>query len=239
MQDAAKDRNDNNTMDKIDGFHTAPTFSDDALLDDLMEDIGEETDDSGKTGQSKGNKKKTGDGRFSSELFSWGESLMVVLIFFVILFTFFIRLIGVDGSSMYPTLKDKDIMLVSNLLYSPQKGDIVVLNKSEFWNNRPIVKRVIATGGDTIDIDVTTGDVLVNGKALNEPYINEKIDPLKSLGTMQYPATVPEGCIFVMGDNRNYSSDSRSIDLGMVDERYILGHVLRVIYPFEDFGAIE
>ncbi len=164
---------------------------------------------------------------------------MVVLTFFVVVFTFIARLIGVDGSSMYPTLQDHNIMLVSNLNYTPKKKDVVVLNKSGFWDDRPIVKRVIATGGDTIDIDPLTGDVMVNGEILDEPYIAEKIDPLKSLGTTELPAVVPEGNIFVMGDNRNASNDSRWKELGMVDERYILGHVLSVIYPFDNFGTVE
>lgn len=179
-----------------------------------------------------------GEGRFSSELFSWGESLLVVLIFFVIVFTFLVRLIGVDGSSMYPTLEDHNIMLVSNLNYTPEKGDVVVLNKPGFWNDQPIVKRVIATGGDTVDIDPVTGDVLVNGEMLDEPYIAEKINTLERMGDQAYPQTVPEGSLFVMGDNRNASSDSRDSRLGMVDERYVLGHVLSVVYPFGSFGSV-
>ena len=183
-------------------------------------------------------KKKKAEGRFSSELFGWGESLMVVLIFFVVVFTFFVRLIGVDGSSMYPTLEDRSIMLVSNLGYTPEKGDIVVLRKEGFYYDQPIVKRIIATGGDTIDIDPVTGDVLVNGEVLDEPYIAEKINTLEKMGDMTYPQTVPEGCVFVMGDNRNFSTDSRWTSLGMVDERYILGHVLSVIFPLSEFGSV-
>lgn len=179
-----------------------------------------------------------GEGRFSSELFSWGESLLVVLIFFVIVFTFLVRLIGVDGSSMHPTLEDHNIMLVSNLSYTPEKGDVVVLNKPGFWNDQPIVKRVIATGGDTVDIDPVTGDVIVNGETLDEPYIAEKINTLERMGDQAYPQTVPEGSLFVMGDNRNASSDSRDSRLGMVDERYVLGHVLSVVYPFSSFGSV-
>lgn len=177
-----------------------------------------------------------GSGRFSSELFSWGESLLTVLIFFVVVFTFFVRLIGVSGHSMYPTLGDHNIMLVSNLNYHPEKGDIVVLNKEGFYNNQPIVKRIIATGGDTIDIDFATSEVIINGAVLDEPYIAE---PTVEQGDMVFPQTVPEGCVFVMGDNRNRSSDSRLTSLGMVDERYILGHVLTVIYPFNKFGAVS
>ena len=182
--------------------------------------------------------KKKAEGRFTSELFSWGESLMAVLIFFVVVFTFFVRLIGVDGTSMYPTLQDHSVMLVSNLGYTPKKGDIVVLNKKGFWNDQPIVKRVIATGGDTVDIDPVTGDVIVNGEVLDEPYIFEKINTLERMGDLTYPQTVPEGCIYVLGDNRNGSTDSRWSSLGMVDERYVLGHVLSVVFPFNDFGSV-
>ena len=170
---------------------------------------------------------KKSEGRFSSELFGWGESLMAVLVFFVVVFTFFVRLIGVDGMSMYPTLEDHSIMLVSNLNYTPERGDVVVLRKEGFYNNQPIVKRIIATGGDTVDIDPVTGDVSVNGEVLEH------------MGDLTYPQTVPEGCVFVMGDNRNASTDSRDSRLGMVDERYILGHVQSVVFPISDFGTVK
>ncbi len=189
--------------------------------------------------EEKGMEEQEGKGRFHSELFGWCESLISVLVFFVIVFTFIIRLIGVDGSSMYPTLQDHNIMLVSNLNYSPEKGDVVVLRKNGFYEDQPIVKRIIATGGDTINIDSITGDVSVNGEVLDEPYIAEKIDPIDRLGDLQYPLTVPEGNVFVMGDNRNASTDSRYSSLGVVDERFILGHVLSVIYPFSNFGSVN
>ena len=181
------------------------------------------------------NKEKKHPGRYKSELFNWGESLISVLIFFVIVFIFFVRLVGVDGSSMYPTLEDHNVMLTSNWGYVPERGDIVVLNKESFWNGMPIVKRIIAVGGDEINIDFEAGKVWVNDELLDEPYIAE---PTHKQEDMEFPQVVPEGCVFVMGDNRNGSTDSRNLLLGMVDERYILGHVLTIAYPFEKIGAL-
>ena len=167
------------------------------------------------------------------------HDMVYLLAIVTILFTFFFRLVAVDGSSMYPTLVDKDyLVLESNFLYrNVNQGDIVVLKVDYF--DKPIVKRVIATGGDTVDIDPVTGDVSVNGEVLDEPYIAEKIDTLTRMGDLSYPQTIPEGCVFVMGDNRNNSTDSRDSRLGIVDERCILGHVLRVVFPFSEFGSVE
>lgn len=177
-------------------------------------------------------------GRFKSEFFEWGEALVISLTVIVLLFTFAVRLIGVDGSSMVPTLQDRDkVILLNNLLYhDPQKGDVVVLAKKSFQDGQPIVKRVIATGGDTVDIDFTAGEVFVNGEKLDEPYINE---PTHEQLTMSFPQTVPEGCIFVMGDNRNRSTDSRDVSIGMVDTRYVLGHVLARVLPVKSIGAVS
>ena len=180
-------------------------------------------------------KGKEHPGRYNSEIFNWAESLISVMIFFVITFIFFARLIGVDGSSMYPTLEDHNIMLTSNLGYHPSRGDIVVLNKESFWNGLPIVKRIIGVGGDKIDINFETGEVWINDELLDEPYINE---PTYTPDDVEFPQIVPDGCVFVMGDNRNGSTDSRNALLGMVDERYILGHVLTIVYPFDKIGAL-
>lgn len=177
-------------------------------------------------------------GRYHSEFYEWGEALVISLTVIILLFTFIVRLIGVDGSSMFPTLHDRDKVFMSNLFYTPEKGDIVVLTKKSFIDG-PIVKRIIATEGDTIDIDFAENKVMVNGEVLDEPYVNpETIPPLRA-GDMTFPQTVPEGNVFVMGDNRNGSSDSRVASLGMVDERYILGHVLMRILPFDRVGGVS
>ncbi|MDO5548753.1 MAG: signal peptidase I [Eubacteriales bacterium] len=178
--------------------------------------------------------KDTPRGRFHSELFDWGEALLISLTVVILIFVFLVRIIGVSGESMVPTLQDGDQMLVSNIGYTPEKGDIVVLTKDEFLPV-PIVKRVIATAGDEIDINFETGEVSVNGEVLDEPYIAEET---YTYFDVEFPQTVPEGCIFVLGDNRNNSTDSRYSELGMVDTRYVLGKVLCRIYPIGAFGPV-
>ncbi len=182
-------------------------------------------------------KKKTENeskGRFRSELFEWGEALLISLTVVILVFVFLVRIIGVDGHSMVPTLHHGDQLLVSDLFYTPEKGDIVVLTKDEFLPV-PIVKRVIATEGDTIDIDFESGEVTVNDEVLDEPYI---ADATHTAYDMTFPQTVPENCIFVMGDNRNGSTDSRYSVLGMIDTRYILGKVICRIYPLGQIGPV-
>ena len=166
------------------------------------------------------------------DLYEWVQALVCSVLAVVILFTFVIRLIGVDGHSMVPTLQDGDRLLVLNsLLYDDyQYGDIVVLRKDTFLDE-PIVKRVIATAGQTVDIDFDTGSVYVDGQLLKEDYINE-LTYLEE-GT-EFPLTVPEGSIFVMGDNRNHSSDSRDSRLGTVDARYVIGKAVFLAFPGPD-----
>ena len=170
-----------------------------------------------------------------SELFDWAQNIAVILTVVVLLFTFVIRIIGVDGPSMMNTLQDGDWLLVSDLFYEPENGDIVIIKKEEFMQS-PIVKRVIATEGQTVSIDFDRGVVFVDGVPLDEPYAN---GPTTRSFDMQFPQTVPEGCVFVLGDNRNHSSDSRTLSLGMVDERLIIGKVIFRILPFNSFGTVK
>ena len=151
------------------------------------------------------------------------------------MFVFFFRTIDVMGHSMEPTLQNGDKLIVSNLFYTPQYGDIVVLRKESF-GEQAIVKRVIATEGQTVDIDFDEGIVYVDGVALDEPYIAEVTRrPLDFSGEV----TVPEGCVFVLGDNRNRSNDSRDADIGMVDTRYIIGRALIRVFPLSEFGPVD
>ena len=166
------------------------------------------------------------------DLYEWTQALVGSVLAVVLVFTFLIRLIGVDGHSMVPTLQNGDRLLVlSSLLdHDYEYGDIVVLREESFLEE-PIVKRVIATEGQTVDIDFEAGIVYVDGEVLDEPYINE---PTYMEEGTEFPLTVPEGCIFVMGDNRNHSSDSRDSRLGTVDTRCVLGKAVFLAFPGAD-----
>lgn len=170
------------------------------------------------------------------DLYFWLQALVMALVSLILIFTFIGRIIGVDGSSMVPTLHHGDMLLLQSIGYEPAQGDVVVLTKESF-SDRPIVKRVIAVGGQTVDIDYETNTVTVDGVALDEPYINEAMRQLPS----EYAThvTVPEGSIFVLGDNRNNSSDSRKPTIGTVDERCVLGGARFILLPFGDFGKVE
>ena len=170
-----------------------------------------------------------------AELFDWAQALVTAIIFIVLVFIFVGRIIGVVGSSMVPTLHEGDRVVLQTIFYSPKAGDIVVLTKESF-GDEPIVKRVIATEGQTVDINFETGEVWVDGELQEESYINEAT---YRQGDVEFPITVDEGCIFVMGDNRNKSTDSRFSSVGMIDERCVLGRVILRVYPFSSIGVIN
>ena len=149
---------------------------------------------------------------------------------FVLMFTFVVRIIVVSGESMENTLFAGDLILVWSLGYTPKQGDIVVLTQ-ESYQEDSIVKRVIATEGQWVDIDYSSGTVFVDNVPLEEDYIKEPM-LIPSYGEGLNHKKVPEGCIFVMGDNRNHSADSRYPDIGSVDARCVIGRGLAVVFPF-------
>ncbi|HWP51843.1 MAG TPA: signal peptidase I [Clostridia bacterium] len=173
--------------------------------------------------------------RIFKELYEWVESAVLAVVFVVLLFTFVARTSVVSGESMIQTLQSGDMLVVSRLGGSVQPGNIVVATKP-YYANEPIIKRVIATGGQSVDIDFVEGVVYVNGEALDEVYANT---PTNRKYDMDFPLTVPEGYLFLMGDNRNGSLDSRSTDIGLVDERYILGRAYWRIMPFSSMGKLD
>ena len=176
--------------------------------------------------------KKRKPGAFAADLYGWFQALAFALAFLLIFFTFFGRIIGVDGHSMDPTLNDQDMLYLSSFRYEPQQGDIVVLHKNFEGINKPIVKRVIATAGQTVDIDFNLGQVYVDGELLDEDYINDYT--YREEGTV-FPLTVPEGEVFLMGDNRNHSNDSRDSSLGTVDTRLLIGKAVFLVFPGRDY----
>lgn len=174
---------------------------------------------------------------FWRSVFSWFDDLALFFTAFILILSFIGRPVIVDGSSMYPTLKHNDIVILHSAFYSPKKGDIVVVT-SPTRPNDPIVKRVIGTAGDVIEVDYDLNTVTVNGVVLDESYINhEDYDILENHGLedFSYPYTVPEGKIFCMGDNRNNSRDSRDMQIyGALDKGNVLGKVFFRIHGESD-----
>ena len=187
---------------------------------------------------SRKNRKESEPKGLAYEVFSLLHDVVYILSFITIIFVFIVRLVGVDGESMMPTLHNKDyVLLESNFLYGSddvEHGDIVVLNVPYYADQGPIVKRVIATEGQVVDIDFQNGIVSVDGIPLEEDFTytptNANWDPPYCL---EYPAVVPEDCIFVLGDNRNGSTDSRFAPVGMIDKDCILGKVFLILLPGE------
>ena len=189
------------------------------------------TDDASQQGVSRQSKRD----RWFKEIYEWTESAVMAVIVVVLLFTFVGRTSVVSGKSMVPTFASGDMLLVSRLGFDSEPGDIVVATKP-YSHNEPIIKRLIATGGQTVDIDFEEGVVYVNGEALEEDYTNT---PTNRHYDMEFPLTVPEGYVFLLGDNRNNSYDSRAEEIGLVDERYIMGKVYFRVMPFSKFTSFN
>ncbi|MBO4264935.1 MAG: signal peptidase I [Clostridia bacterium] len=176
---------------------------------------------------------------FFLNVVDWVEVLIFSLSFVILLFTFIARLAVVDGPSMEKTLIEGEMLIVSDLGYTPKNNDVIVFQSPTSYFKEPIVKRVIAKAGQTVDIDFRTWTVSVDGEKLDESYVNFEGGYMYNPGYLDYPYTVPDGMLFCMGDNRNHSSDSRSREIGPVDERFVLGKVIFRLTPLSKIGAVK
>ena len=185
---------------------------------------------------------------FWNEAYEWIDCAVVTVIALLLVFTFLFNQVKIDGGSMNDTLLDQDRVIVSNVFYKPKYGDIIVIS-SEVYDDIPIIKRVIATENQWVDIQegkVYVGDSKddmkrVGDEFLNTYNLNKGTAAVMSggiYGHHQYPLQVPQGCVFVLGDNRDVSLDSRTASVGFVDEDQILGKALYRFYPFDRFGSI-
>lgn len=171
-----------------------------------------------------------------TELIDWAKSIVGAFIFVLILFGFVISSVRVDGSSMVPTLHHGDRLIAYKLMYTPKPNDVVILDEDSGLNTK-LVKRVIAVEGQTVSV-LQDGSVEVDGVKLSEPYISEAINS-NNIGFHDYPVQVPENCIFVMGDNRNHSTDSRAPAISFVSEENVIGKVVFRVFPFSDIGIVH
>ena len=167
-------------------------------------------------------------GFVSSWVFDWTKSIIVALFTVIILLTFVFRIVNVDGPSMNTTLADGEKLFVTSLFYTPENGDIVIINHGQHLDE-PIVKRVIATEGQRLRIDFENQKVYVDDKELDEPYVSSEIVQ----GDADIPEIIPKGKIFVMGDNRRVSLDSRYNRIGLIDTSDVIGKAQFIMYPFE------
>lgn len=182
----------------------------------------------------------------ANEIFDWADAIVVSVVTIILLFTFVFRIVGIKGESMQDTLYENDRVIITDFLYTPKQGDIVVisrnyLNKTDDndQDDSPIIKRVIATEGQKVTIDPITGTVTVDGKVLSEEYVKKGEITTWMDGSVETKSvTVEKGKVFVMGDNRGNSLDSRSSRIGQVDTRYILGHAVMRILPVSDITIL-
>ena len=173
---------------------------------------------------------------FAQTLLEYAHDMIYILAAVLVVFTFLMRIVVVSGDSMFDTLVDGDYLLLVNnpICGQLEQGDIVVASMDRFRNGEAIVKRVIATEGQTVDIDFRNGIVYVDGEALNETYTYTNTNISEG---MEFPLVVEDGCLFLMGDNRNESMDSRNPSIGLVDEREILGQAVFLMMPGTGRGA--
>lgn len=167
-------------------------------------------------------------------LFGWIDDLAKFFLLFILLLLFLVRPVMVNGTSMKNTLESGDVVLVRSAFYTPKQGDIVVVSR-EYNPDEPLIKRVIAVGGQTVRIDYAENKVYVDDVPLDEPYLEGMImhAPEYFNGEVEYPYTVDEGCVFVLGDNRNNSTDSRAADVEQLANGQIMGQAFLRVYRDE------
>ncbi len=167
-------------------------------------------------------------------MLDWFEAILMAVVVMFLVLVFAVRMVNVNGVSMEPTLQDGNQLIVLSAAYQPQRGDIVVVS-GDNTVGLPIVKRVIGLGGDEVDIDFESGEVRVNGEILEEDYISAATTLAYDV---QFPLIVPDGYLFLLGDNRPQSKDSRDSEIGFVDERDLLGKVIWRLFPINEFGGV-
>ena len=178
-------------------------------------------------------------GSFVRSIYDWVEVFVVSVAIVFIIFSFVARIAIVDGGSMLPTLTNGDKLVVRQFLYTPKQGDIVVCQSKIYGLDKPLVKRVIATEGQTVYIDRANWKVYVDGKEIDEEYIYREAGYMIGMDSTSNTIVVKPGHVFVMGDHRNDSLDSRSSLVGQIDERYIIGKVIFRFMPLTSFGTVK
>ena len=172
---------------------------------------------------------------FSKSCFEWMQAIISAVIIVVLILTYAFRMVEVSGSSMEDTLLSEDRVVVTSLFYTPQPGDIVVISHGEVYD-KPIIKRVIATEGQSLQIDFNAGKVIVDGVELDEPYIK---NPTTNRGDLEIPSVIPKGKVFVLGDNRAVSQDSRYRVIGLIPVENIIGKAQFIVFPFDRMGKLS
>jgi signal peptidase I len=207
---------------------------DKSKLDELFTDDNVEVDDA-----SYGSKIKLNQSEVVATVFDWLGSLFMALVVVLLIMTFGFRIIDVDGKSMEPTLIDTDKVAITDLFYTPHNGDIVIISHAEEYQ-KPLVKRVIATAGQELRLDYANNAVYVDGEKLDEPYI-QGVTVHGDVPESELNGTVPEGKVFVMGDNRGISLDSRYRQIGFIDESYIIGKAQLDVIPhaYDENGVLK
>lgn len=219
-------------------------FSSGEVTDDIFSDTLESThntadivfiEDDANTQREDKNNSEEKELSVVGEIYEWVEAVSYAMVIVIFVLTFLFRMVSVSGHSMNDTLHDEDRIIISHFMYEPKYKDIVVLNVDHpMVMQNPLIKRVIAIEGQKVDINRETGDIIVDGEVLDEPYILEKT---AEFGEVEFPVIVGPGQVFVMGDNRNNSLDSRIF--GPIDEKNIIGSVVLRIFPFDKIGAVD